>query len=103
MFGSIDLIHQTVLNVDAAGIGARQVPNEFFAGRWVLKRILGDDVEPPLGLGFEIRGRKFPGVLLGLPGVNDGPTHQPGLVEALPSGSAMPRRMESRRPGIETR
>ena len=103
MFGIINLIHQPMLNVDAAGISARQVSNEFFVGRWALERILGDDVEKTLRFGFEIRGRNLPGVLLGLPGVNDGPTHQPGLVEVLVSGSAMPFRMDSRIPGIEMR
>ena len=103
MFGIMDLIHKTVLNVDAAGISARQVANEFFVVGRILERIPGDDVEKTLGLGFEIRGRNLLGVLLGLLGVNDGPTHQPGLVEVLPSGSAMPLRMESRIPGIEMR
>jgi hypothetical protein len=71
VFGGIDLVHETVLNVDAARISARQVPNQFFVGRWILKWIPGDEVEKTLGLGFEIRGRDFPGVLLSLLGVND--------------------------------
>jgi hypothetical protein len=36
-------------------------------------------------------------------GENDGPVHQPSLVENFSSGSAMPLRMESRIPGIEMR
>ena len=103
MFGGVDLIDETVLNIDAARISARKVSHQFFVRRRVLKWIPGDDVEKTLGLGFEIRGRDLPGVLLSLLGINDRPTHQPGLVEVLLSGSAMPLRMESRIPGIETR
>ena len=103
MFGGINLIDETVLDVDAARIGARQVSHQFFIGRWILKWISGEKVEQTLGVGFEIRGRDLPGVLLGLPRINDRPTHQPGLVEVLPSGSAMPLRIDSRIPGIERR
>ncbi len=103
MFGIIDLIYQPMQKVDPPGIGTRQISNQFLMGRWVLERIHRDDVKKALGLGFQIRGRNAPGVLLGLAGVDDGPAHQPGWVDALPSGSAMPLRMESRIPGIETR
>ena len=103
VFAGIDLINETVLNVDAARISARQVAHQFFVGRRVLKWIFGDKIEKTMGLGFEIRGRDFPGILLGLFGVNNRPTHQPGLVEVLPSGTAMPLRMDSRMPGMETR
>ncbi len=103
MFCGIDLIHETVLNVDATRISARQVTHQFFVGRRILKRIFGDEIEKTLGLRFEIRGRNLPGVLLSLPGVDDRPTHQPGLAEVLLSGTAMPLRIESRIPGIERR
>jgi hypothetical protein len=71
VFGCIDLIHETVLHVNATRISARQVSNQFLVGRWILKWIPGDEVEKTLGLRFEIRGRDLPGVLLSLPGVND--------------------------------
>lgn len=103
VFGGINLIDETVLDVDAARISARQVSHQFFIGRWILRWISGEEVEQTLGVGFEIRGRDLPGVLLGLPRINDRPTHQPGLVEVLPSGSAMPLRIDSRIPGIERR
>jgi len=54
MFGGIDLIHETVLNVDATRISARQVSHQFFVGRRILKWIPGDKIEKTLGLGFEI-------------------------------------------------
>lgn len=103
MFDRIDLIDEAVLNVDAARIGAGQIAHQLFVGRRVLKRIPGDEIEQALGLGFEIRGRDFPGVLLGLFRVNDRPTHQPGFLKVLLSGTAMPLRMDSRMPRMETR
>ena len=102
-FGRIDLIDETVLDVDAARISAGQISHQFFIGRRVLKGIPGDEIEQTLDLGSEIRGCDFPGILLGLLGVNDRPTHQPGFVEVLLSGTAMPLRMDSRMLGIETR
>jgi hypothetical protein len=33
------LIDKSMLDVDPAGIGACQVANQFFIGRWVLKRV----------------------------------------------------------------
>ena len=103
VFGRIDLVDETVLNVNASRIGARQISHQFFVGRWILKWIFGEEVEKALGLGFEVRGCDLPGVFLGLPRKNDRPTHQPGLVKVLPSGSAMPLRIDSRIPGIERR
>lgn len=103
VLGVMDLIHQAMLDVDATGIGARQISDELFVWRRLLKRILRDDIEKTLRLWPEVRRRKFPGVLLRLFGVNNRPIHQPGLVEDLPRGSAMPLRMESRIPGIEMR
>lgn len=50
----LDLIHQTLLNVDAAGTGSRQIANQLFVWRWVLKRILRYNVEKTLRLWFEI-------------------------------------------------
>jgi len=101
--GGIDLIDETVLEVDAARICARQVSHQFFIRRRILKWIFGEQVKQTLGLGFEIRGRDLPGVLLGLPRINDRPTHQPGLVDVLLSGSAIPLRIDARMPGIESR
>ena len=49
--GVIDLIHQAMLDVDAAGVGSRQIPDELFVGRWVLEGVLRDEIEQPLRLG----------------------------------------------------
>ena len=80
-----------------------QIAHEFFV-RWrILKWILREDVEQPLRLRPEIRGRDLPRILLRLLREDNGPTHQPGLLEALLSGSAIPLRIETRIPGIEMR
>jgi hypothetical protein len=102
-FSTINLIHQTVLDVDAARIGAGKISNQFFVRRRTLKRIFRDDVEKSLRLRSKVCRCDLAGVLLCLPGVDDRPAHQPGLIEALLSGSAIPLRMEARIPGIESR
>lgn len=99
----IDLINQPVLDIDAARKCPGQIAHEFFVWRRILKRILREDVEKPLRLRPEIGRRDFPRVLLRLLREDDRPVHQPGLLDALLSGSAIPLRMESRIPGIETR
>jgi hypothetical protein len=45
VLGVINLIHQPVLDVDAAGIGSGQISNELFVGRGILKGVLPDEVE----------------------------------------------------------
>ena len=98
-----NLIHKTMLNIDTPRIRTREISNQFLIRRRILKRIFRDNVEQTFSLEPEIRGRYFFCVFLRLPGVNDNPTHQPGFLAALDSGSAMPLRMESRIPGIDTR
>src|SRR5437870_4357073 len=85
---TIDLIHQTMLKVDPARIGAGKISNQLFVRRRTLKRIFTDEVKKALDLRSEIGRGDFPGILLRLPGINDRPTHQPGFFEALLSGSA---------------
>ena len=101
--GTIDLINQTMLNVDAAGIRACQISDEFLIWRRTLKRIFRDHIKKPLCLRPKVCRSDFPGVLLRLPGVNDRPAHQPGFFSAFLSGSAIRLRMESRIPGIDIR
>ena len=54
-FGGMDLIDETMLDVDAARISARQISHQFFVGRWILEGIFGEEVEKALGLGFKIQ------------------------------------------------
>src|SRR5205809_2513817 len=98
--GTIDLINQTMLNVDATGICAGEISDEFLEWRRTLKRISRDYVKKPLRLGSKVCRSNLAGVFLGLPGVNDRPAHQPGFFSAFLSDSAIPLRMESRIPGM---
>jgi len=100
--GTIDLINQTMLNADAAGIRACQISDEFLIWWRTLKRIFRDHIKKPLCLRPKVCRSDFPGVLLRLPGVNR-QTHQLGFFSAFLSGSAIPLRMESRIPGIDIR
>ena len=102
-FRTIDLIDETMLNVDAARISAGQIADEFFVRRRILKWIFGEEIEQPLRLRFEICGRDFSRILLRLFCEDDRPVHQPGFVEVLSSGTLMPLRMDSRISGMETR
>ena len=52
--GVIDLIHQAVLDVDAAGGGSGQISDEIFVWRGILERVLRDDLEKTLGLWPEV-------------------------------------------------
>jgi hypothetical protein len=50
VFGGIDLIHETMLDVDATRISPRQISHQFFVGRRILKWIPGDEIEKTLSL-----------------------------------------------------
>src|SRR5438477_9602483 len=58
--GTIDLINQTMLNVDAAGIRAGKISDEFLVWRRTLKRIFRDDAKKPLCLRPKICRSDFP-------------------------------------------
>ena len=92
-----------MLNVDAAGIRAREISDEFLVWRRTLERIFRDYVKKPLRLRFKVCRSDLARVFLGLPGVNNRPAHQPGFFRAFLSGSALPLRMESLIPGIDIR
>ncbi len=102
-FGLIDLIDQSVLDIDPPRICPGQITYQFLVRRRVLERVSRHHVEEALSVRFEIGGRDPFGVLPSLPRVDDRPSHQPGLPRDLESGSAMPLRMESRIPGMERR
>ena len=44
-----DLVDKAVLDVDAPGVGARHIPDEFFVGWWVLKGIVLKDLQQYFG------------------------------------------------------
>ena len=100
-----DLIHQTMLDVDAARMGAGQVAHELLEWGRHLERVSREQGEEFLGTGSQAGARQFSGVSLGLGGVDDlpDPPYHPGSVEHLWVGVPSPRRMDARMPGIESR
>lgn len=102
LFGE-HLVHQPMLDVDATGIGAGQVTNELLEGRRVAERVLAEYVEQRLGLRPQACGRELLGIALCLFGEEQAPDHQPGLSSSCSTGVAIPSRIDSRMPGIESR
>jgi len=92
-----------MLDVDPVGTGSLQVPHQLFKGGRIAKRIVGEKIEKNLRLRLQMGRSDLTRVLLRLFGKDNHPVHQPGSVEVLSSGSAIPLRMESRMPGMETR
>jgi hypothetical protein len=64
-----------MLNVDSSGVGTSQITNQLLVRRWILKGVLCDNLQKPLSFGFQMGGRQFLGVLLGLLGKNQRPVH----------------------------
>lgn len=78
-FVADDLIDQAVLNINAAGICAAQIPEEFFKRRRFPKRIDGEDGEKFFDLPPQTCGIETAGIFLGLLSEDDLPRrHQPG-------------------------
>ncbi len=98
-----DFIYEAVLDIDAARVGAGKVTNQFFEGRWILKRIPGQHREQFLRPWLEAAGNELLRILHRLPGKNNFPTHHLSVLELLARGSAMPALMDSRMPGTASR
>ena len=97
------LIHQPVLNIDTARIGAGQIAHELFV-RWrILVGVLSQNFEQGLRLLFKSGGGKFFGVFLRLVGVTQRPIHQRSSLRHFDTRVFNPRRMDARMPGIESR
>jgi hypothetical protein len=74
-----DLIHETVLNIDAPRVGAAQISEEFLKRRRSPKGILGKHAEKLLRLRPETSRSKTAGVLLSPSCEDELPRrHQPG-------------------------
>ena len=99
----VDLIHQPMLDVDAPRICTFKIADELLERGRILEGILRQHAQQTLRLWLEVLGCDFLRVLLGLFRESDLPTHQPGFVEVLLSGTASPFRTDSRIPGIETK
>jgi len=105
MFGIQDLVHQAMLNVDAAGAGASEIADELLERGRSLERIFRENAEKGLGPRAKTRVRDSLCVFLSLSGEDDPPGrhYQPGLLEVRERGVFSPRRIDARIPGIETR
>lgn len=98
------LVHQTVLDVDASGVTAGKVSDEFLEPRWGRARVIGNDIEQSLDLGSEAGGGQLPRILLCLSRVHEPPaTHQSSTSEPDSMPSARAARIESVIPGMDAR
>lgn len=99
-----NLIDQPVLNVDAPGICAFHISQEFFKGRRPLPWIFCQKVQKLLGFRAQPRQFDTASVFLGLLGKDQLPRlHQPGSPSHSSTGAAIPSTIDSRIPGTERR
>lgn len=102
-----DLIDESVLNVDAARIGPREISHQLFKARRTLKWILTKNVEQFLRVIAKTAAGDLVCVLLRLGSEDDSPVlgslYQPGFSEVFASGVRRPLRIDSRMPGTERR
>lgn len=69
------LINQPVLNVDSAGIGARQITHQLLVGRRILIRIFGDNIQKLLGFRLQMGRCQLLGIFVSLLGEDQRPDH----------------------------
>lgn len=98
-----DLVYEPMLDVDASGVCAGKVADQFLIAGRCLEWVLSDHREQPLDLFHQSRGRNLPSVVLSLSCVNNPPAHQPGSSEHWSRGVSRPLRMDSRMPGTDSR
>jgi len=97
------LIHNPMLDIDAPGIRAGQIADEFLIGRRILKRVFLKYRENPFCLWFQTRSPEFLCVLLGLLGENKRPVHHFNSLSHLLAGVLIPDWMDFLIPGIDVR
>ena len=103
LFFWVDLIHESVLDIDPARPRAIEISDQLLICWRALKRILLQNLKQAFCLGPKIAGRQLLGVLQGLLGVIELPGHQVISVLDLLNGSRNPLRIDSRIPGIDRR
>lgn len=102
-FFVVNLVDEPVLDIDASGICAGEVADEFFIRRRVLKRVFFKNFEDGFGLGLEPCGGEFYCVLPGISGEGQPPFYHLRPFEHFAGGVFRPFLMDSRMPGMESR
>lgn len=97
------LVHKTMLDVDAPGAGAFEVPHQLRKRRQVLEGVSCQHFQQFLRFFFQAGSGQLLGVLEHVLGEDDRPLHQRSSLALLSRGSAMPFLMDSRIPGMASR
>lgn len=102
-FFFVNLVDEPVLDVDAPGICAGEVSDEFFIRRRVMERVFFKDFEEGFGLRLEPCGGELEGVLSGVSRENQPPLYHFSVLEHFSGGVLRPFLMDSRMPGTDSR
>ena len=103
LLGGEDFVNQSMLDIDAARVGASKVADQLLKGRRVLQWVDGKNRKQFLRLGLEAAGRNFLCIFECLLGKNDVPTHHFSAFALSAKGSAIPALMDSRMPGTASK
>lgn len=98
-----NLIDETMLNVNAAGISSCQISPKFLESWWSLERVYFEDFEEFFCFRFQSSRNKLLGIPVSLFGVDERPFHQESSVEQCSTGVLRPRTIFSRIFGIESK
>ena len=98
-----DLIHEAMVDVNAAGIRAREIADQFFKWRMGLKRIIFQHCKKLLRFFLQSGGGQLLGISLRLFGVDEAPFHHLRSLAHFSTGVFSPFRMDSRMPGMESK
>jgi len=98
-----NLVHETMLNGDAARIRSAQITDKLFVAWRSLEGVLFKNLEEFFGFRFQSGSHKLLGVIPGLFGLDKRPLHQGSSVEHFSTGVLRPRTIDSRIFGMESR
>ena len=92
-----------MLYVDSARIGTSKVTDKLLGGRRVPERINRQNIQQMLCLRLQASAGKLLGVFLRLFGENKAEFHQASFLLQAETGVAIPARIDSLMPGMETK
>src|SRR5690606_11394652 len=96
-------IHQSMLDIDSARIGAREITDQLLVWRRLLQRVSLQYSDQCLHFGFETGRSNLFCILERCICVDDLPSYHSSSLVLVSRGSAIPFLMESRMPGMEAR